>query len=184
MLSQKTGLRKKIRAARDALSIEAIKNKSASIAENLFALPEFRKAKTVAFYISKGSEVQTKSMLENAIAEGKKILVPSASERFILLEFVSFSDLEKGRFGLLEPKTKIAAKQEPDLIIIPGLAFDKNGNRIGYGKGGYDNFLKNSKAKRIALCFECQLVDKIPAEEHDQKMDIVVTEKRVLRISD
>lgn len=182
MAESKALLRMEMLRKRDALSESEIKEKSAAIAEKLFVLPQFKVAKTVAFYLSKGSEVKTYGMIEKALKEGKEILVPVTNEEITLVQFTSFDDLVPARFGVPEPKTKIIAKKEPDVVLLPGLAFDLDLHRLGYGRGYYDRLLKKIGAVRIGICFDLQVVDVIPHHEHDEKLDIVISERRTLTI--
>lgn len=204
----KTILRKELLAARNSLSEAERKEKSEIIRNRLFSLEEFKNAKTIAFYLSKGSEVETFGMIETALKQGKKILVPVMHSKVVvsatidhfddgsfcivdevkedvleLVEFTSFDDLVAGRFGVPEPKTKIVADHQPDTVIIPGLAFDLDLHRLGYGKGYYDRALKKIPiAVRIGICFDLQIVEKIPRHEHDERLHVTLSEKRVLRI--
>jgi 5-formyltetrahydrofolate cyclo-ligase len=105
-------------------------------------------------------------------------------EEIFFSEIFSLSELEKSSFGLLEPKNqKIVEAKKLDLIIVPGASFDKNGNRIGYGKGYYDRFLKtiSKHASTIGLCFEDNIEENIPTEAHDVKVDVVLTEKNTFK---
>ena len=87
--------------------------------------------------------------------------------------------MRKGKFGILEPTSKVSLV-DPDLVVVPGLAFDLHLHRLGYGKGYYDRFLKSTSSYKIGICFDFQIVEKIPNESHDQKMDEVISEKRIL----
>lgn len=180
-LKTKNELRKEMIYARDAISESEKKEKSEVIKDKLFSLDEIKNAECIAFYISKGSEVETIDMIIEAIGLGKEIVVPHTNEEIELVKFTSFEDLAPAKFGILEPKTKIKNKSMPDVIIIPGLAFDLDMHRLGYGKGHYDMLLKKINAKRIGICFDFQIVEKIPKHEHDQRLDIIITEKRILR---
>lgn len=92
-------------------------------------------------------------------------------------------DMEKGAYGILEPKTvRKADENNIDVILVPGLAFDRNGGRMGFGKGYYDRLLESSKAVKIGLCYDFQILEKIPTESHDVPMNFVITEKEILEI--
>jgi len=161
---------------RDSLNIEEVKEKSRTIKEKLFSLPEFKEAESIAFYISKGSEVATKEMIDEAIELGKKILVPVTNGE---IEFVKYSsNLKIGKFNVPEPENRVPSDKEPDIVILPGLAFDLDLHRLGYGKGCYDKKLKSMKSKRIGICFDLQIVDEIPKHEHDERLNLTITEKR------
>ncbi len=181
----KNELRKEMLKKRDSLSKVEREEKSAMIKERLFALEEFKKAKTIAFYISKGSEVNTYEMIANAIKLRKEVIVPVTNNEIKFYKFTSFDNLAPGKFNVLEPKTKITTKHEPDVVIIPGLAFDSDFHHLGYGKGYYDRALKKFQDSiRIGICFDFQLVEKIQKHEHDEMLHIIVSERRLLLCSD
>ena len=144
--------RKKFLEQRGNIDKKINREKSKIIKEKLFSLEEYKNAKTVMFYVSFGSEVYTHEMIQEVL--GKKIvIVPKIIDfEIITCEIKDFSELESGKYRILEPKdnNKEFNMREIDIIIVPGAAFDKEGNRIGYGKGYYDRLLKNTKAKRIA----------------------------------
>ena len=106
------------------------------------------------------------------------------SEKLFFSKINSLNDLVIGKFNILEPKDRFKTKEELDLIIVPGLVFDKKGNRIGHGKGYYDSFLKkHPNATKIGLAFEDQINKKILVEDHDIPMDFIITEKRIINCS-
>lgn len=176
----KNAIRKKIIAKRNLLSKDDLANFSAAIAKRLFKHPEFRKATVVAFYMTKGSEVVTQKMIENAIAEGKEVVIPVTNHKITFYKFKSFDDLVKGKFSVLEPKSREKPSKEPEVIIVPGVTFGLCMHRLGYGKGYYDSYLADSSAYRIGICFDFQVVEKLPVHENDQKMDCIITEKRLI----
>jgi len=177
----KKALRKESLEKRDLLQKEDIIEKSKSIKEKLFLLPEFINAKTIAFYVSKGSEVFTHNIIKELLGE-KRILVPKTMDNEIVFsEIDSFDELKPGRFDILEPvEIKEVNHDEIDLIIVPGIVFDKKGHRIGYGYGYYDKILKKINCKKIGLAFSLQIVDNIPKEEYDVAVDKVITEEEVI----
>ena len=132
------------------------------------------------------NEVTTSILIKNMLSEGKRVLVPftdSVNTAIIPSEIFKESDLVLNPFGYYEPKNLLSVPvEEIDLVIVPGVVFDKNLNRIGFGKGYYDRILAKLKAsaKKIAVAHDFQLLDLIPTEEHDIKMDILVTEKRII----
>jgi len=185
-MKQKT--RQEALAKRDALSVEEIAAKSKKIKEKLFELQEFQKAKTIMFYVSVRSEVRTIEMIEEALKAGKKIVVPVCDWRkneMILSEIHSLEELEEKKFGLCEPKKEFFRElkaEHVDLVVVPGVAFDENGYRIGYGKGFYDKFFSKlqKRVPKIALAFELQILPAIPNHKHDQKINKIITEKRII----
>ena len=178
-------LRKEIKDKRIKQTKEEQRKKSKEIKENLFGLSEYRDAKTVLFYVSYDGEVFTHGMIKEALM-GKLVVVPISNtkdETLSLSLLGSWDDLEPGSYDILEPKKECIRKisiDEIDLIIVPGVAFDFAGNRMGHGKGYYDKLLNTTKAATVGLCFEFQLVEKIPTEPHDKPVDIIITEKRVI----
>jgi 5-formyltetrahydrofolate cyclo-ligase len=176
-------LRKQALAARDRLSPDERKTKSAEIEERLFSLPEFRNARTVLFFASFRSEVETLPMVRRALANGKRVVLPKV--RRSDLELFEVHDVERdiapGAWGIPEPRESRPVRVEDiDLIVVPGAAFDERGNRIGYGAGFYDKLLPLYRGRTVALAFELQMVSAVPAAAHDIPVHMIVTEKRVI----
>ncbi|MBI5388932.1 5-formyltetrahydrofolate cyclo-ligase [Candidatus Woesearchaeota archaeon] len=178
-IAPKEILRKQFLDARNALAKEEIARKSNSIRKKLFSLPALREAKTIMFYVSFKSEVHTLGMIQRALSERKTVCVPYVDKHEIRPSIIwSVRELKPGHFGVPEPlHPNPISPASVDVVIVPGVAFDKKGFRIGYGKGFYDKFLPQTRAKKIGLCFASQLADKLPHEEHDVGMDVVITEK-------
>ena len=153
------------------------------------AQPEYAAARTVMFYVDVRSEVRTRNDLAAALQTGKKIVVPYCVDGELeLFHLESMAELELGMYRILEPRAdlrSVPAKQvdveELDLIMVPGVAFDRRGGRTGHGKGYYDKLLEHARPDTplIALAFECQLFPEIPMQPHDMFMDKVVTESAV-----
>ena len=189
--NKKKELRKKILALRDTLPLKERGKNSKSIHSRLFFLPEFVTARTLAFYVSFKSEVLTGTMIREALSLGKAVVVPItdlANRRLKLSRIVDYTaDLAPGTWGILEPKPECirpVALEEIDLVIVPGAVFDQKGCRIGYGGGFYDSLLKSVQERRpsVALAFELQMVEEVPVESgHDEPVDIIITEERVIR---
>ena len=183
----KHNLKSEVLEKRKALSKDEIKENSNKIKENLFSLPEFEKAKNILFYVSFNNEVDTHEIIKELLTK-KNIIVPYVEKGNPILqlsELKDFDELEAKTFGILEPKEDKIKKFDignVDLVIVPGIVFDKNGHRIGYGYGYYDRFFHklDANVKKIGLAFDFQVVDKIPEEKHDVPVDFVITEKRVL----
>ncbi|MGV8176693.1 MAG: 5-formyltetrahydrofolate cyclo-ligase [Candidatus Bilamarchaeaceae archaeon] len=176
----KERLRKEMLAKRNALQAYEMKAASAEVEHKLFETAEFQSAKTVAFYLAKDSELSTFRMLDRAAQLGKKVLVPVTDTHIRLVEYTGFNDLERGKFNVPEPKTKIPFTVVPDLIIIPGVAFDLDCHRLGYGKGYYDVFLKGKTVHKIGICYDFQIVEKLPRHDHDVRLDSIITDKRII----
>lgn len=162
---------------------------SRGIVGRFMSLPEYERAGTVLFYVDVRSEVRTRYDFEAALASGKKIVVPYCVDGELeLFHLERLDELETGMYRILEPKQElrsVPAKQvdvrELDLIMVPGVAFDRRGGRTGHGKGYYDKLLEHARPDTplVALAFECQLFDEIPMQEHDVFMDKIVTEAAV-----
>jgi len=183
----KNAIRKQAHENRKAqLDKDAVSEK---IVERFMQLEEYAAAKTVMFYVDVRDEVRTRQALPAAIASGKRIIVPYCVDGELELFWLeSMEELELGMYRILEPtasmRTVERKRLQPtdlDLVMVPGVAFDRNGGRTGHGKGYYDKLLQHARldAPLIALSFECQLFEKIPAESHDIFMDKVVTEAAV-----
>ena len=182
----KKKIREKIIIIRKKLSKSEVLEKSKKIKKRLYAMTEFKMAKTILFYISYDNEVFTHDMIKECLSN-KKIVVPISDKKnrnLILSELKKWDDLKPGSYDILEPipeKISKISSEDIEVIIVPGVVFDINGNRIGHGKGYYDNLLKNSKKTvNIGLAFEFQILDKIPTEEHDLPVDVIITEERII----
>lgn len=167
---------------------------SREIFGRLAALPEYARARTVMIYLDIRDEVRTRWFVPKAWTDGKRVVVPycEASE-LRLFRLDGFDELAPAAMGILEPKPELRGRSdktiepaELDLIVAPGVAFDRRGARLGYGKGYYDRLLQRIRgdATKAAVCFECQLVDEVPSLPHDVRMDVIVTEKAVYRTCD
>lgn len=162
---------------------------SIAIMNRFMELPEYDAARTVMFYVDVRDEVRTRQALPAALASGKRIVVPYCVDGELELFWLEVMDeLELGMYRILEPKNELRdvvhkrlQPEDLDLIMVPGVAFDKNGGRTGHGKGYYDKLLEHAKPETplVALAFECQMFDEIPMDHHDIFMDKVVTENDV-----
>jgi 5-formyltetrahydrofolate cyclo-ligase len=161
------------------------------IASRLSTLTEFQAADVVMFYVDARSEVRTRSAISAAIASGKTGAVPQCvGDELVPWRIASLDDLTLGTFGIAEPSAALCllpgAKVDPrsiDLVVVPGVAFDRRGQRLGTGRGYYDRFLRRlrSDATLVGLAFDCQIVDAMPAAPHDVPMHIVITPTEVIR---
>lgn len=155
--------------------------------EKIFSLlveaPSVKKAKNVFIYVSFQKEVDTHSLINYFLAQGKTVAVPlviSKEKGMIAIIIDGISQLTPNKMGILEPvydENRILQPKDIDLLIVPGLAFDKNGGRIGYGGGFYDRYMAKVKENvpRIAVAYDFQILDFIPMEKHDMKVDYVIT---------
>ena len=189
---EKQSIREVIRKRRDSMTVTEVEQKSAAIAAKLLQLEEYIGAKTVLFYAAKGNEVRTKELIEKALQKGKKVLLPItniAAQELEVSEVNDYnSDLKKGAFGIMEPKRKQEVRANEgkiDIAIVPGVVFDKQGDRLGYGLGYYDKLLRRLRENNrallcIALAYDFQLVERLPTDHYDQKVDTVITENGII----
>jgi 5-formyltetrahydrofolate cyclo-ligase len=183
----KDEIRKKLIEMRKNLDKKEIFKKSNQIKKRLYDMNEFKQSKSILFYVSYDNEVYTHDMIKEGISKKIDIIIPVIDKKdssLILSKLVNWANLKTGSYGILE-KSKDNIKEYPlenvDLIIVPGIGFDESGNRIGHGKGYYDNLLKKSaKAYHIGLAFEKQIINKIPIDNHDIPLHKVITEDRVI----
>jgi methylenetetrahydrofolate dehydrogenase (NADP+) / methenyltetrahydrofolate cyclohydrolase len=177
-------IRKKIKNKLVTLDSKIAIKKSLKIQENLFNLDFFNKAQKIGIYYSKENEVSTINLISKLLKKNKTVIIPKINNSKLEFKKInSLKDLEKGSFDIFEPlaKCKNINPKELDLIIIPCIAIDEKGNRIGRGKGFFDKFLsRNKNIKTICLAYELQILPKIDPENHDQKIDIIVSEKKVI----
>jgi 5-formyltetrahydrofolate cyclo-ligase len=160
----------------------------APVAERVLKLPELVAAGWVAGFVSFGTEVPTHELLRKLLADGKRVCVPSfdpVGQRYICSELKHFdADLAEGKLGILEPK-HAALRPVPvdkvDAWLVPGLAFDEAGNRLGRGMGYFDQLLRDARGVKIALAYDFQVVKKVPTDGHDVGMDWIFTETRTIR---
>ena len=188
LAAAKRALRREAAAARDAVSDRAAA--AAAARGHLSALPAYRKAAVVLWHVSMPSELATAPAIEAALSEGRRVAVPWCDgDELGLWRIESLSELAPGVWGIPEPPA--ARRGDPErrvppeaigLVVVPGLAFDRRGRRLGHGKGYYDRLLARSPAVRAGLCFEAQVFPEVPAGPRDAAMDYVVTEEGAFRV--
>ena len=180
----KKQLRARVRAQRRALPPEVLAADSRAITERLLALPEIEGAGSVFCYVSLPGEVETRPLIGTLLSRGREVLVPRcrAGGEMDLVPISSLDDLAPGAYGIPEPGPDLpAAGHLPDAAVIPALAFDRQGMRLGQGGGYYDRFLARFSGFAAGVCQEMFLLDALPAEAHDRPMTCVVTPTEVLR---
>jgi len=180
----KAQLRKQIIDERLRLNPEQVYIKSEKIISKLFTLETFCKAQLIMYYVDMRKEVITKEAIGKTLTMNKRVLVPKVKKarQMSAIQIDSLDDLIPGRFGILEPVKELETDPKKiDVVIVPGVAFDKRGYRLGYGGGYYDNFLPKLRpdAKKIALCYEFQLMDSVPVESHDVPVNMLLTEENI-----
>lgn len=181
-LETKQEIREQLRKIRAGIGADEWHAATDAIAEKVIGSDYFREATDIFCYMDFDGEAGTEQIIDEAWRLGKDIWLPKVTDGemdFYLVE--SEKELVRGTFGILEPSGEgIKAPGEDGLVIVPGIAFDRNHNRIGYGKGFYDRYLNaHPHLVKLGIAFDIQLVDRIPAEECDCRMDMVVTEKIV-----
>lgn len=173
----KTSLRKKIREQKRAMTEAEIVERSEKLGVLFVSSELYRNAQTIYAYLPYNQEVRTVPMLERAMKDGKRVAVPKVyGEEMKFLYITDLNRVEKGYAGIPEPIGDEPVAQDPTaLVLMPGLAFDREGHRIGYGGGFYDKFLSAEPGHpTVALCYEFQMVERIPTEEFDIPVDQVI----------
>jgi len=173
----KKTLRNMIREKKRAMTPEQIQTASQRLTALFLATEEYKNAETVYGYLPYNQEVRTIPILEQALKDGKRVAVPKVlgdEMRFIYLS--DLSKVEKGYSGIPEPVDDAPEADDPTaLVLMPGLAFDEEGHRIGYGGGFYDKFLAREPAHpTVALCYDFQIVDDLPVDHYDIPVDCVL----------
>ncbi|QDU25362.1 putative 5-formyltetrahydrofolate cyclo-ligase [Anatilimnocola aggregata] len=191
-ISPKQRFRQQARARRAAIDRRA--ERSAAIAARLMAIPLWAAAQVVSIYVSFRDEVETQLLIEAARASGKQVAIPLClpDKTLAMISLLPGDELVPGSFGILEParaagtnERRVTASQALDIIVIPGLAFDRSCQRMGYGMGHYDRYLPllRGDCVKVGLAYDAQMVDQLPTEPHDSPMDVVVTESELIRSS-
>ncbi len=186
MRDRKRALRGAILAKRESLSSTLVRAWGERIQRLALALPVYRAAEAVALYSPLGNEVETSEIGRAALETGKRLYYPKVAggcSRVVRVR--SKAELVPGRYGILEPAGSLSLPRRGEgglVVFVPGVAFDRNGNRLGRGTGWYDRLLggMDLHVPKVALAYEIQLVDKVPVERGDLPVDAIVTEKRVI----
>lgn len=181
MAETKENIRKQFLEKRDWLSADLIEISSRQIRKNLGKIEQYRKAQTIACYHSTGSEVRTHEIMQEILSHGKILALPRVKgQDLVFCQVKKFEDLEKGEFGIMEPKQYCPVVDRFDLIIVPAVAMAKNGQRLGYGMGFYDRFLADKKIPVIALAYSQSIAKNIPHSEDDVLVSIIITEDEII----
>jgi len=182
---EKSSLRKFLLDKRDGISYDFINIASDQIQSNLNKLEVFKKANKIACYYPIGSEVKTEKIIQEALTNGKEVFLPKVIEQN--LEFRKIVELQKslerGNFGIMEPKDQCDIAEQIDIVLVPNIAVTREGTRLGYGYGYYDRFLSKNNVKTIALTYSKQVVSFIPQSPEDVKIDWLVTEEKIFDTS-
>lgn len=173
---------------RSQLTEKNIEDYSKIIEDKLFLMDVYKRAKIIMCFISFSDEINTHDLIKAAINQGKTVVVPITipeTKELKISELRDFSELEPGFYNILTPKKEYLRFIDPntiDLILTPGVVFDRNGYRIGYGGGYYDRFFSklDKDIPKIGLSFDLQIVDKVPTDKYDIPVDIILTEKEII----
>ncbi len=180
-MESKKDIRKRVLEKRNFITREEWEEKSRRIYEKVIAHPFFLSADSIYCYIDYRNEVGTKSIIKKAWELRKKVAVPFISDGQMSFCYINrFEDLKEGYCGIMEPYQMPLAKDEAPLVIMPGAAFDSDRHRIGYGKGFYDKYLgEKPSSHTLALAFEFQMTDGIPADPYDICPEQIITEEHI-----
>ena len=176
----KERIRKTYKEKRKLMTKEEVERKSKRASEIFLSSSVYKNSKTLMLYMPLGNETDTSLIVQRALSDGKTLAFPitdKGTNRITPYFADRNTKFKQGAFSVNEPcDTKKADVSEIDTVLVPGIAFDKSGNRIGFGKGCYDEFLKNSKAIFVGFCYEMQICEKINSDSYDVRMDFLVTE--------
>lgn len=183
-MSVKKQLRKELKLKRKAIINKPDKDKA--VCRNLLNCNEYRQADTVLFYAALDDEINIDECIRKAIDDGKKAALPVCIDNFGYMEFYyinSLKDIKEGSFGVREPEISNSVKVtdfENSICLVPAIAYDRLGYRLGYGKGYYDRFLENYAFISIGLCYNELVVEKLPADKYDVPVDKIITENDII----
>ena len=186
--NEKKQLRKKMLALRDRLTRKQVGTASRACLENILSFPFFKDHEWIYFFLAFNKEIDTLSMMEAFRNAGKRLAVPRVEGKEMhFYEIRSLDDCRPGAMGILEPYKEVSSHgnllrvTEPGLMLMPGLAFDKDRNRLGYGGGFYDRYLCGHEGLRtVGICYDFQIIDHVPAESHDLRPEALISDRRIL----
>lgn len=181
----KNSLRKSVLSFRISLDKNDVLSMSADIFRQFLSIEKIQTSSRFMLYVDFRNEVATRDIISKLLDLGKEVYLPvtlKEEKKLIPKRIFSLDDLVPGAYGILEPRIDAPTIDNSllDVVIVPGSVFDKNGYRTGYGGGYYDRFLENTDAIRVGVCFDFQLVDDVFPENHDKRMDFIITEKNFL----
>ena len=181
---QKAALRKHLLEKRDATSAEIREISSNKISQNLKQIDLFNDSQNIASYFPIGSEVNTNHIMLDILEQGKNLLLPKiVNDNLEFYVIPNLGKLEKGQFDIMEPKDSCERAEKIDCVLVPTIGISKSGDRLGYGRGYYDKFLSSTDAVKISLTYSKQIVKSIPNESHDIKIDLIITEDKIIKVS-
>jgi 5-formyltetrahydrofolate cyclo-ligase len=187
IVDEKQVMRKRVESQMFNLSEEKKQLASRRITKRLLTLPEIFRSKTIGLFASKNNEVHTEELIKTLLRDTTKTIVLPCVENtgLVFRRILSYTDLKIGHFGVREPSLscQVIPISIIDVLVVPGLAFGVHGERLGRGKGYYDTVLSDFRGISIGICFETQYEKNIPMEIHDKYLNIIVSEKRIKRVS-
>ena len=193
IFNDKKTLRKEILTKRNNIDVVEKEEKDRKILDGFYESKYYRESKNIFIYISYASEINTKEIINKALMDNKKIYVPRTEFKTRLMDAVEITSLDnliESEYGILEPSAEEPHinPNEIDLIVVPGVAFDRNGGRMGYGAGFYDRYFKKiskdnmKKVIKLALAYDFQILEKIPMNEQDVPVNYIITEKEFIHL--
>lgn len=184
-MDEKAALRERMRRLRAAIPEDERERLARTVEDRLLALPELRGGRTVMVFSSFGSEIPTDRILAGLRSRAARVLLPYVEgDRMGAAELRSGDEMVATSYGPKEPPVRVnVPSEEIDVVIAPGVAFDRRGHRLGYGGGHYDRFLRTLRpdAARIGIAFDVQVLDEIPHDPGDERLDILVTDRQTMR---
>lgn len=181
----KAEIREKNKQLRKSMSLDETKRLSDISSEIFLSSVFFKNASCIMLYMPLGNETDTSEIISRAFEEKKRVVFPITDNvSGVITPFYADENtlFEKGSFSVLEPRSNIAADiSEIDVVLVPGIAFDMSGSRVGFGKGCYDKLLKNTDAIKIGYCYSFQLCEKIKSDKYDVRMDYIITENGIIK---
>ncbi len=185
MKREKSEIRDANKAARAKMNSKAVSQKSHAAEESFLKSEIYKNSNCIMLYMPLGNEVDTAEIIKDAFRDGKHLVFPvtDKSTGEITPHYAAEDTLfKRGAFSVFEPcATQVAELKQIDAVIVPGIAFDRLGNRVGFGKGCYDRLLQRTSAVKIGLCYEFQVCDEIAADPYDVKMDFLITESGMIK---
>lgn len=184
----KSEIRKLYKEKRSALTLSQVEEMSSEIQYNIFSLPQYNDCKALFTFINYGKEVVTKNIIKDALKKGKNVAVPYMTGKpheMVFLKIDGLDNLVENKYGILEPvfnEEDIVNSDESTFIIVPALVLDNNKNRMGYGGGFYDKYLSENKYLcSVGVAYDFQIVENVPTEENDVPLDIIVTNRGIVK---
>ncbi len=189
---EKKILRKRILDIRNSMLQDEKKKKDNTIRNKFLESDYYKASQNIFIYVSYSSEIDTIEIINKALIDGKRIFVPRTVFKNKLMDAVriySLDNMKKDRYGILEPgqESSCINPDKLDLIVVPGVAFDREGGRTGYGAGYYDRYFKKisderkKEIKKVALAYDFQIVDKVPMDKQDVRIDCIITEREIIK---